>query len=61
MVRQFFFAISMTGLLSGLFTGCDTAAVDADRWAKGSQKETYPSHYPYYDGQYTHDDENEGD
>ena len=61
MVRQLFFALSVTGLLSGSLTGCETASDDAEGWHKDSLKETYPSHYPYYDGQYTHDDENDGD
>lgn len=60
MIRQFIFATAITAFIGGLLAGCESTR-DGNESRYGSDNTGTGYSYPYHDGQYTQDDENEGD
>ena len=61
MVRSVLYAASILCLFAGSLGGCESAKEDPEDRRRGAHPTFDPNNYPYHDGQYTHDDENEGD
>lgn len=51
---------SIAVLLLGVLAGCNAAKETKNPENASGKQSSFPS-YPHFDGQYTHDDQNEGD